>query len=94
MLKVVFEHHNPYQIYLKLDDCCIFAVVRFKYLKICWLIADWSVENMNPDLTPNRLSLDVDVSPKNLDNKRYTKYQSVFIAVLLFTHDVYIPVMN
>jgi len=49
---------------------------------------------MNLDVTPNRLSLDVDVSPKNLDNKRYTKYQSVFIGVLLFTHDVYIPVMN
>jgi hypothetical protein len=32
-------------------------------------IADWFVENMNPDMTPNRLLLVVSASTKKTDNK-------------------------
>jgi hypothetical protein len=30
------------------------------------LITDWLVKNMNPDMTPNRMSLDVSVSPERV----------------------------
>jgi len=45
-----------------LGVCCI---LRSRF------ITDWSVENMNLDMTPNKILLDVSVSPKNnvINNK-------------------------
>jgi len=38
------------------------------------LIADWLVQIMNPDMTPNRMLLDVSVSPNKNYFKKYNKY--------------------
>jgi hypothetical protein len=40
-------------------------VLGFDTLRFIRLIADWSVENIKPDMTPYRMLLDVIVSPKN-----------------------------
>jgi hypothetical protein len=40
------------------------------------LIADWSVDNMNHDMSPKGMVLDVSLSPKkkNVKSKRYKKH--------------------
>jgi hypothetical protein len=35
-------------------------------------LADWSVENVKPDMTPNGMMLDVSVSPRNKKIKKDT----------------------
>jgi hypothetical protein len=40
---------------------CVFGFDTYSF---CRLIADWPVENMNPDITPNGMSLDVSISQK------------------------------
>jgi hypothetical protein len=35
-------------------------------------VAEWSVENMNPDVSPYRMSLDASVSPKKKKEKKDT----------------------
>jgi hypothetical protein len=37
-----------------------------KFFVFVRLITDWLVKNMNPDMTPNRMSLDVSVSPERV----------------------------
>jgi len=43
----------------------VFDTLRFRRL-----ITDWSVENMNPDVTPYRVSLDVSMSQKKKCGKK------------------------
>jgi hypothetical protein len=45
-------------------------VFGFNTSRIGKLIADWSVESMNVDMTPSGISLDVNVSPMIIKKKK------------------------
>jgi hypothetical protein len=45
-------------------------------------VAEWSVENMNPDVCPYRMSLDASVSPKKKKEKK--GYNKQLILIRLF----------
>ena len=57
---------------------CMFG---FNTSRIGKLIADWSVESMNVDMTPSGISLDVNVSPMIIKKKR--RYNSHIILIRL-----------
>jgi hypothetical protein len=51
------------------------------------------MENMNPDMTPYRMFLDVSISPKNKNRKMYNKYK-ILIIVLYFKFFIFLKRNN
>ena len=45
------------------------------------LNADWSVENINPDMTPNVMSLDISISPENQKKKEKNNKHLILIRL-------------
>jgi hypothetical protein len=50
--------------------CTIFVeVLQITGFTMIELVADWSVENMNPYMTPKRRLLNISVSPEQIQQK-------------------------
>jgi hypothetical protein len=68
------SHNYLYPVFYLLINSIIFSR----------LTADRLMENMNPDMTPYRMLLDVSISPKNKNRKMYNKYKILIKLTTLY----------